>query len=169
MLLGSVIFGVTALFEAHIQLAVLPYSFRIFPAIIILLFFGVAFGPWVGLFSGAAGYLVEHSITNTPLVWYQALALALVGMIAGFAALVTKKQSSWLQTIIIAEFFCLIAVVIGIACGSFVGVVTAQYTVNDAIGIFIGSASTDIVLGLSSLPLLLPIYTKVSSLLSKTT
>lgn len=169
MLLGSVIFGITALFETYAPFSGHPYFFPLFPAIVVLLFFGVEFGPWVGLFSGAAGYLVEHSITNTPLVWYQALALALIGMIAGFATLATKKQSSWLRTVFIAEMFCLIAIVVGIACGSFVGIVAAQYTLSDAIVIFIGTASSDLVLGLGLLPLLLLIYGRISSSLSKAT
>jgi serine/threonine protein kinase len=168
LLLGSVIFGIVGRFTTYVRLAGLPYSFPVFLGVVILLFFGVTFGPWIGLFSAALGYLVEHAIAGTPIVWNQALGITFIGLVAGFTGLVTKRPSNQLRTIFIAEIVSAIAIVVGIACGSFIGILTSQYTVSESIKIFIVDGSADFVLGLVMLPLLLVIYTQVTKILNLT-
>src|SRR5579884_2267299 len=57
--------------------------------VVIPIFFGVVFGPLVGLVSGGGGYLMGHYLSGNPAYWNNGLGIALTGLIAGLAMLRT--------------------------------------------------------------------------------
>ncbi len=70
------------------------------PAIAIPMFFGYAFGPWVGFFSGAVGNMFGDALTGFGLSPQWSIANGLVGFIAGMALLFKDKKKS-LDTVLI--------------------------------------------------------------------
>jgi uncharacterized membrane protein len=64
------------------------------PAIAIPMFFGYAFGPTVGFFSGAVGNMFGDALTGFGLYPQWSLGNGLVGLIAGMAVLFADKKKS---------------------------------------------------------------------------
>jgi hypothetical protein len=70
------------------------------PAIAIPMFFGYAFGPAVGFFSGAVGNMFGDALTGFGLSPQWSIGNGLIGMVAGMAALFPDKKKS-LNTVLI--------------------------------------------------------------------
>ncbi len=82
------------------------------PAIAIPMFFGYAFGPVVGFFSGAVGNMFGDALTGFGLSPQWSIGNGLVGFIAGLPMLFKDKKKS-LDTILVASgVLTLVAVVI---------------------------------------------------------
>jgi hypothetical protein len=64
------------------------------PAIAIPMFFGYAFGPTVGLFTGAVGNMFGDALTGFGLSPQWSVGNGLIGMIAGMVALFADKKKS---------------------------------------------------------------------------
>ncbi len=64
------------------------------PAIAIPMFFGYAFGPVVGFFSGAVGNMFGDALTGFGLSPQWSIGNGLVGFIAGMALLFKDKKKS---------------------------------------------------------------------------
>lgn len=64
------------------------------PAIVIPMFFGYAFGPTVGLFTGAVGNMFGDALTGFGLSPQWSIGNGLVGMIAGMVFLFKDKKKS---------------------------------------------------------------------------
>ena len=107
----------------------------ILPALVIPLFFGVLYGPWVGLVTGGLGYFLGNYLsiainwnTNSSNIvsfltlssikppWYFHLAFLLIGFVAGLATFFTKGRYKTIRDIVLAEIFA----TLGILCGFFV-------------------------------------------------
>jgi uncharacterized membrane protein len=71
------------------------------PAIAIPMFFGYAFGPVVGFFTGAVGNMFGDALTGFGLSPQWSIGNGLVGLIAGMALLFKDKKKS-LDTVLIA-------------------------------------------------------------------
>src|SRR5262249_262092 len=83
MAFGSALYAGLSQFEIYLRFPGLSsWRFPIFPAIVIPVFFGTAFGPWAGLVTGGLGYLIEHYISGKPFDWSANLDLALIGLIS---------------------------------------------------------------------------------------
>jgi uncharacterized membrane protein len=84
--IGAALYGVLQLFSF-----LLPGTSNvdIRPAFAIVTFFGYAFGPIVGLFTGFVGNMIGDQLRGYGLVtyWWWSLAGGLVGLIAGLAPL----------------------------------------------------------------------------------
>lgn len=63
-------------------------SFR--PAVAVLIFFGAAYGPWVGLLAGLIGNTLGDAITGWGFYWNWSVGNGLMGMIPGLAAGIIK-------------------------------------------------------------------------------
>jgi uncharacterized membrane protein len=70
------------------------------PAICIPMFFGYAFGPVVGFFTGAVGNMVGDALTGFGVYPQWSVGNGLIGLIAGMAALFPDKRKS-LNTVLI--------------------------------------------------------------------
>jgi hypothetical protein len=79
------------------------------PAIAIPMFFGYAFGPAVGFFSGAVGNMFGDALTGFGLSPQWSVGNGLVGMIAGMAALFPDKKKSLNTALIISVVLAAIA------------------------------------------------------------
>ncbi|HLA98190.1 MAG TPA: ECF transporter S component [Anaerolineales bacterium] len=71
------------------------------PAIVIPMFFGYAFGPVVGFFTGAVGNMFGDALTGFGLFPQWSLGNGLVGFVAGLAMLIADKRKG-LNTVLIA-------------------------------------------------------------------
>jgi hypothetical protein len=180
IVLGAILFGVLS----HLLIEFPgpgPGSIEILPAILILLFFGVVFGPWVGFFTGGFGCLIGFFMNSLGFRWYwnlgdvQAstlqsvfwnydLGIALVGFIAGLAVMKTKGCYNNARSIAIASVIGAIASLVGL------GFLTYSYSVilnlpNDTLaqasGQFIHLVLPTMIFGLILLPILLFGYNTV--------
>jgi uncharacterized membrane protein len=79
------------------------------PAISIPMFFGYAFGPVVGFFSGAVGNMFGDALTGFGLSPQWSVANGLVGMISGMVALFADKKRSINTVLIISAVLAAIA------------------------------------------------------------
>lgn len=79
------------------------------PAIAIPMFFGYAFGPAVGLFTGAVGNMFGDALTGFGLSPQWSVGNGLVGMIAGMAWLFEDKKKSINTVIILSVIVAAIA------------------------------------------------------------
>lgn len=82
------------------------------PAIAIPMFFGYAFGPAVGLFTGAVGNMFGDALTGFGLSPQWSVGNGLVGMIAGMAWLFEDKKKSINVVLVISIIVAAIATVI---------------------------------------------------------
>jgi hypothetical protein len=82
------------------------------PAIAIPMFFGYAFGPAVGLFTGAVGNMFGDALTGFGLSPQWSVGNGLVGMIAGMAWLFEDKKKSINVVIILSVVVAAIATLI---------------------------------------------------------
>ena len=66
------------------------------PAVAVLIFFGVAYGPWVGLLAGFIGNTLGDAITGWGFYWHWSLGNGLMGMVTGLvmAAITDFKARS---------------------------------------------------------------------------
>lgn len=82
------------------------------PAISIPMFFGYAFGPVVGFFSGAVGNMFGDALTGFGLSPQWSLGNGLVGFIAGMAVLFKDKKKSMNSVLWISGVLGLVSVVL---------------------------------------------------------
>lgn len=129
------------------------------PGIVIPLFFGAVFGPWVGLFTGVIGNLIGDLLTGYGLVWNWDLGNGLIGFIAGLAMFMTWGRYNTARNIIIAEIFAAIGVVVGIGFAAYTDIFIYKNTLAySTFSEFIPAGLSDLVNGLILLPILLIAY-----------
>jgi uncharacterized membrane protein len=81
------------------------------PAIAIPMFFGYAFGPTVGFFTGAVGNMFGDALTGFSLSPQWSVGNGLVGMIAGIALLFADKRKGMNTVLIISAVLAAIATI----------------------------------------------------------
>lgn len=116
------------------------------PAIAIPMFFGYAFGPVVGFFSGAVGNMFGDALTGFGLSPQWSIANGLVGMIAGLPMLFKDKKKSLDTVLGISAVLALVAVVVYFVNKS----LPNMLYFNDAEGIY-GDAQITLFAGISLL------------------
>ena len=157
MALGAALYGGLSYLTNILQLpATSNVSFR--PAIVIPLFFGAVFGPWVGLFAGGIGNLIGDYISGYGVYWNWDVGNGLIGFIAGLGMYLTLGRYNSTRNIVIAEVFAAVSIVVGIAFAAYSDIVLLQYTWAAASGNFIPAALSDLVNGIILLPILLIAY-----------
>ena len=158
MALGAALYGGLSWVTNIIQLpSAGNVSFR--PAIVIPLFFGAVFGPWVGLFTGGIGNLLGDYISGYGIYWNWDIGNALIGFIAGLAMLVTWGRYNNSRNILIAEVFAAIGIVVGIGFAAYNDIWISKLSFATAsIGELLPAAGSDLINGLILLPILLVAY-----------
>src|SRR5881275_126355 len=127
MALGAALYGGLSWVTNIIQLpSAGNVSFR--PAIVIPLFFGVVFGPWVGLFTGGIGNLIGDYISGYGVYWNWDLGNGLIGFVAGLAMFMTWARYNSTRNIVIAEIFSVIGILVGIAFAAYTDIWLLKYT-----------------------------------------
>lgn len=131
------------------------------PAVAIPLFFGVAFGPWVGFLSGLVGNILGDFLSGWGFWWYWDLGNGLMGLIPGLIAIgiVSYKAK---DTIIKAEIFVVIGAAVGMLLPSLLEIPFSGIDFKTAIvGYWLPAALTDILNGLILVPILMVAYDAV--------
>ena len=64
------------------------------PAVAILVFVGVAYGPWSGLLAGFIGHTLGDLLSSEAFYWNWSLGTALIGMVPGFLRIAVKDFGS---------------------------------------------------------------------------
>jgi energy-coupling factor transport system substrate-specific component len=157
MALGAALYGGLSYLTNILQLpATSNVSFR--PGIVIPLFFGAVFGPWVGLFTGGVGNLIGDYISGYGVYWNWDVGNALIGFIAGLVVYITLGRYFARRNIIMAEVFTIIAIIVGIGFAAYTDIWVSKYTIAAATGNFVPAALSDLINGLILLPILLVAY-----------
>jgi serine/threonine protein kinase len=130
--------------------------------VVIPIFFGVVFGPLVGLVTGGGGYLMGHYLSSNPGYWNNGLGIALTGLIAGLAMLKTGGNYRKFRAFAIAGLFSVLGIIVGegiVDCGSI------WVTNTDAVSAarnFLIFTLLELIFSLVLLPILLAIYNLIT-------
>jgi energy-coupling factor transport system substrate-specific component len=157
MALGAALYGGLSYLTNILQLpSTSNVSFR--PGIVIPLFFGAVFGPWVGLFVGGIGNLIGDYTSGYGVYWNWDVGNGLIGFVAGLSMYLTWGRYNNFRNIAIAEIFGVVGVVVGIAFAAYSDMPLLKYTTAAATGNFIPATVADLVNGIILLPILLVAY-----------
>lgn len=157
MALGAALYGGLSYLTNILQLpATSNVSFR--PAIVIPLFFGAVFGPWVGLFTGGIGNFLGDLISGYGVYWNWDVGNGIIGLIAGLALYMTWGRYYKVASIVTAEIFGIVGVIVGLAFAAYSDMLVLKYNFAAASGNFVPAALTDLVNGIILLPILLVAY-----------
>ncbi|MBI9043714.1 MAG: ECF transporter S component [Anaerolineaceae bacterium] len=158
--IGAALYGVLSFATNFLQLpGTGNVAFR--PAIVIPLFFGVAYGPIVGLITGFLGNILGDLLSGYGFwIWWD-LGNGIIGLIAGLCAAMMVDYKS-IKDLIIAEVF----VVLACAGGMFVASISEMWVSGLSFGVamattFVPSFITNVVNGLILTPLLMIAYSAI--------
>ncbi len=128
------------------------------PGIVIPLFFGAAFGPWVGLFTGLVGNSINDAFSYG-IYWNWEIGIGLIGFIAGLGMYFTRGRYNNVPRIVLAEIFSVIGLVVGLGFASITDIWASHLSFTTAITTeFVPALLPDLVFGLVLLPILLVAY-----------
>jgi uncharacterized membrane protein len=115
MAIGAALYAVFSyLFNGTVFVVPSVSQVALRPAIAIPMFFGYAFGPVVGFFSGAVGNMFGDALTGFGLYPQWSVANGLVGMISGMIALYVDKKKAMDAVLYISAALAAIATLIWI-------------------------------------------------------
>jgi energy-coupling factor transport system substrate-specific component len=126
-------------------------SFR--PAVAVLIFFGVAYGPWVGLLAGLIGNTLGDALTGWGLYWNWSVGNGLMGFVPGLAmAMIHDFRNK--RDIIIAIVFGIIGIAVGMLFASLTEIMVGGIDLSTAL---VGYATPAIIGNVIVTIILLPI------------
>jgi len=133
------------------------------PAVAVLVFFGAAYGPWVGLLAGFIGNTLGDALSGWGFYWNWSLGNGLIGLVAGLVASQLKSFRAQ-GDIIKAVIYGVIGVAVGMLFASLTEMFVGGIDINTAlvgyfVPAFIGNAVVTIVL----LPILMVAFAAVAS------
>jgi uncharacterized membrane protein len=110
MAIGAALYAVFSyLFNGTVFVVPSVSQVALRPAICIPMFFGYAFGPVVGFFTGAVGNMVGDALTGFGLYPQWSVGNGLIGLIAGMAMLFTDKKKSMDTVLVIGAVLAALA------------------------------------------------------------
>ncbi len=140
-------------------------SFR--PAVAVLMLFGAAFGPWVGLIAGLVGNTLGDALTGWGLYWNWSVGNGLMGLIPGLAVGMIVAYNKP-RDIGIAVGFSLLGVVVGMLFASLTEMVVSGIDINTAlVGYFLPALIGNAVVIIILLPILMYAYNAVAGRLGR--
>jgi len=133
------------------------------PAVAVLVFFGAAYGPWVGLLAGFIGNTLGDALSGWGFYLNWSLGNGLIGLVAGLVASQIKNFRAQ-GDIIKAVIYGVIGVAVGMLFASLTEMFVGGIDINTAlvgyfVPAFIGNAVVTIVL----LPILMVAFAAVAS------
>ncbi len=158
--IGAALYAVLSIATNFLQIpAAANVSIR--PAVAIPMFFGVAFGPWVGLLSGLVGNVISDLISGYGFWPWWDIGNGLMGFIPGLIWLGIKTFRSG-SDIIKAE----IMVVVGAAVGMFVASVSEIWVSGTSFAAsmatnFLPAFISNVINGLILVPILMVAYAAI--------
>lgn len=160
--IGAALYGVLSWLTNIVPLpAAGNITFR--PAVAVLIFFGVAFGPWVGLIAGLVGNILGDAISGFGFWWHWDLGNGIMGLIPGLAMLMIRDYRK-VRDISIAVGMGIIGILVGMLFASVMEKLTGGIDWATAIGGYwvpaiIGNTIVTVIL----LPILMVAYQAVIS------
>ncbi len=120
------------------------------PAVAVLIFFGIAYGPWVGLLAGFIGNTLGDALTGWGFFWNWSLGNGLMGMVPGLAMAAINDFRAR-SDIIKAVGWGLLGIIVGMLFASLTEIFTGGIDLNTALvgyflPAFVGNAIVTIVL-----------------------
>jgi len=160
--IGAALYG---LFSYATNIFPLPaagnVTFR--PAVAVLIFFGAAFGPWVGLIAGLVGNTLGDALTGWGLFWNWSVGNGLIGFIPGLAVAMIQDYRSG-RGIGLGIGYGLLGIVIGMLFASLTEMFTSGIDLNTAlIGYFLPAFLGNAVVTIILLPILMVAYQSVAA------
>lgn len=131
------------------------------PAVVIPLFFGVAFGPIVGFITGFLGNILADLLSGYGFWLWWDLGNGLMGLIPGliYASIVDYKA---IKSIVLAEVFALLGIIGGMGLASVSEMWVSGADMNTVLlANFLPAALTNAVWGLVLLPILMIAYAAI--------
>jgi len=160
--IGAALYGVFAWATNFLALpAAGNISLR--PAVAIPMFFGVAFGPWVGFLSGFVGNVLGDFLSGYGFWWAWDLGNGLMGLIPGLIAgsIVSFKDG---KSILLAEVFVILGALIGMLVPSLLEIPLSGIDINTALfGYFLPAGLSNVINGLILVPILMVAYDAVAA------
>jgi len=160
--IGAALYGVFSWVTNIIPLpAAGNITFR--PAVAVLIFFGAAYGPWVGLIAGLVGNILGDAISGWGFWWHWDIGNGLMGMIPGLAMLMIKDYNKT-KDISIAVGFGVVGIAVGMLFASLMEVVVGGIDMATALlGYFTPAFLGNLVVTIVLLPILMIAYHAVVS------
>jgi energy-coupling factor transport system substrate-specific component len=158
--IGAALYGgLSWLFNAFPLPAAGNVSFR--PPVAVLVFFSLAFGPWVGLLAGLVGNTIGDALTGWGLYWNWSVGNGLMGLIPGLAM---NMIHDWRGTkdIVTGIGWGLLGDAIGMLFASLTEIFVGGITLGVALGgYFLPAAAGNAVVIIILLPILMVAYAAV--------
>lgn len=133
------------------------------PAVAVLIFFGAAYGPWVGLLAGFIGNTLGDALSGWGFYWHWSLGNGLMGLIAGLA-MASIKDFKAQADIIKAVAWGLGGVVVGMLFASLMEMFTGGIDLNTALlGYFTPAVIGNAVVTIILVPILMIAFAAVAS------
>jgi len=113
MAIGAALYAVLSfLFNGTVFVVPSVSQVALRPAVVIPMFFGFAFGPAVGFFTGAVGNMFGDALTGFGLSPQWSVGNGLIGMVAGMSLLFANKKKGINVVLIISAVLAAAAVVV---------------------------------------------------------
>ncbi|GAB4504305.1 MAG: ECF-type riboflavin transporter substrate-binding protein [Anaerolineales bacterium] len=160
--IGAALYGAFSLLTNLIPLpAAGNITFR--PAVAVLIFFGVAYGPWVGLLAGFIGNTLGDALAGWGFYWNWSLGNGLMGMIPGLvAASITNYRAQ--KDIVKAVIWGTIGIAVGMLFASLTEMFVGGIDLNTAlVGYFLPAFAGNFVVTLVLLPILMVAFAAVAA------
>jgi energy-coupling factor transport system substrate-specific component len=160
--IGAALYGVLSWLTNVVPLpAAGNITFR--PAVAVMIFFGVAFGPWVGFIAGLVGNILGDAISGFGFWWHWDIGNGIMGLIPGLAMLMIRDYRK-VKDISIAVGMGIVGILVGMLFASVMEKLTGGIDWATAIGGYwvpavIGNTIVTVIL----LPILMVAYQAVIS------
>ena len=160
--IGAALYGVLSWLTNVVPLpAAGNITFR--PAVAVMIFFGVAFGPWVGFIAGLVGNILGDAISGFGFWWHWDIGNGIMGLIPGLAMLMIQDYRK-LKDIGIAVGFGIVGILVGMLFASVMEKLTGGIDWATAIGgYWVPAVAGNTVVTVILLPILMVAYQAVVS------
>jgi energy-coupling factor transport system substrate-specific component len=160
--IGAALYGVLSWLTNVVPLpAAGNITFR--PAVAVMIFFGVAFGPWVGFIAGLVGNILGDAISGFGFWWHWDIGNGIMGLIPGLAMLMVQNYRK-IRDISIAVGFGIVGILVGMLFASVMEKLTGGIDWATAIGgYWVPASAGNIVVTVILLPILMVAYQAVVS------
>jgi energy-coupling factor transport system substrate-specific component len=160
--IGAALYGAFSLLTNLIPLpAAGNITFR--PAVAVLIFFGVAYGPWVGLLAGFIGNTMGDMLAGWGFYWHWSLGNGLMGMIPGLIMLQVVNFRDR-ATIIKAVGWGTLGIAVGMLVASLLEMAVGGIDLSTAIvGYFVPAFLGNLLVTVILLPILMVAFAAVNA------
>lgn len=158
--LGAALYGVLS-FVTNMLALPAAGNVALRPAVCIPMFFGVAFGPWVGFLSGFLGNIIGDALSGWGFWFWWDLGNGIMGLIPGFAGFFIRDFRS-ARSLVIADVLSALGAVVGMLLASLSEMWVSGVDLSTAIvGYFVPAGLTNVINGVILVPILMVAYSAI--------